>query len=63
MAKTLKRVALVTGGTRGIGFGIARQLAESGFDLAVNGRREESAVADALEELESLGATGVILPG
>ncbi len=57
MAETLRKVALVTGGSRGIGLGIARQLAEIGFDLAINGRREEATVADALEELESLGAT------
>lgn len=57
MAEMIRKIALVTGGSRGIGFGIARQLAKSGLDLAVNGRREESSVADALEELESLGAT------
>ncbi|QEG36503.1 3-ketoacyl-ACP reductase [Bythopirellula goksoeyrii] len=53
---TPKKVALVTGGSRGIGLGIARQLAQDGFNLVVNGRREEAAVADALEELEALGA-------
>jgi 3-oxoacyl-[acyl-carrier protein] reductase len=49
-------VALVTGGTRGIGFGICQCLIESGFDLAVNGRREESEIANVLEELRSGGA-------
>ena len=57
MAAKAKKVALVTGGTRGIGLGISLQLAESGFDLAVNGRREEPEVADSLEKIESLGAT------
>ena len=60
---TTRKVALVTGGTRGIGLGIARQLAQDGFDLAVNGRREEATVADALEALEALGATALYCRG
>lgn len=52
----MKKVALITGGSRGIGFGIAKHLAQSGFDLAVNGVREETAVADALQELRNAGA-------
>ena len=52
----MKRVALITGGSRGIGFGIAKHLAQNGFDLAVNGVREEKAVTDALQELRNTGA-------
>lgn len=36
--------------------GIARSLAKAGFDLAINGVREETAVQGALEELRELGA-------
>src|SRR5262249_28119666 len=51
----MKRVALITGGTRGIGFGIATQLANNGFDLAVNGTRNAADVEDVVNKLKAEG--------
>ena len=59
----MKRVALITGGSRGIGYGIALQLAQNGFDLAINGVRDETAVKDAIEDLRKAGANVLYCQG
>ena len=50
----MKKVALVTGSTRGIGFGIAKILSGN-CDLAINGVREEHAAEEAISELRKQG--------
>jgi 3-oxoacyl-[acyl-carrier protein] reductase len=59
----MKRVAFITGGSRGIGFGIAAQLAQAGFDLAINGVRPAEAVTEAVATLQELGARVIYCPG
>lgn len=51
------RVALVTGGGRGIGKAISLALAEDGADIAVNYRRDEDAAKETVAEIEKLGRT------
>lgn len=59
----MNKVALITGGSRGIGFGIATCLAKEGFDLAINGVRDESNVNEALEALRSYGIKVIYCQG
>ena len=47
-------VALITGGSRGIGLGIAYALAREGYHLAINGIRPENDIHNTLEELRGL---------
>ena len=49
-------MALITGGTRGIGLGVARSLAGEGFRLALNGLRPAEQIAGTLAELRRSGA-------
>lgn len=51
-----RKVAVVTGGSRGIGLGVARHLARSGFDVVINGRREAAEVADSVRAIAAEGA-------
>ncbi len=51
----MKSIALITGGSRGIGFGIAEQLGKNGFDVAINGTRSSDEVEDVIKKLKDYG--------
>lgn len=49
----MQKSALITGGSRGIGYGIAVALAQQGYNLAINGVRSEEHVQDQLNILKN----------
>jgi 3-oxoacyl-[acyl-carrier protein] reductase len=63
LADPLSGVALVTGGGRGIGAGIARELADAGMKVAVSARTREQ-VEEVAREIDGLAVvTDVSSPG
>ena len=57
------RVTLVTGGSRGIGAAISRQLAAAGAKVAVNYAANRDAADAVVAEIEAAGGTAVALAG
>lgn len=55
------KVALVTGGNTGIGFGIAQALAKEGVNVAITSRSLDRAKA-AADKIAASGASGSVLP-
>ena len=50
------RTALITGGSRGIGKGVALGLAREGVRMAISYRRNKGAAQNTLRQLQSVGA-------
>jgi NAD(P)-dependent dehydrogenase (short-subunit alcohol dehydrogenase family) len=59
----MKRVALITGGSRGIGLGIAHSLAKEGWNIAINGMRPQEQVQATLDELAAHGTEVIYCQG
>lgn len=59
----MKKTVLITGGSRGIGLGIAKALAAEGWNLAINGMRPEESVQNVLEELRGAGVEVIYCQG
>lgn len=58
-----KRIALVTGASKGVGRGIAIELAEAGWDVAVNYHRDQSGAESTAERIQEAGQTAWVLQG
>jgi 3-oxoacyl-[acyl-carrier protein] reductase len=62
VSKTLEgKVALVTGGSRGIGAGIAKRLASDGADIAITYTKGADAAALVIKEIESKGRKAIAI--
>ena len=59
MGKLDGKTALVTGGGRGIGRGIALEFAREGADVAVNYRRDAAAAEATVKDIEGLGRRAI----
>ncbi len=57
------RVAMVTGGGRGIGRAIALGLAADGAEVAVNFRKDEESARQTVATIEAEGGQGFGIPG
>ncbi len=56
-----RKVALVTGGSRGIGAGIAKKLAAEGFNIAISFARNSPRAEDVAKEIKKIGSDVLLI--
>src|SRR5277367_2507010 len=61
MSKLAKKVALITGGSRGIGAGIAKRLAADGANVAITYTKGADAAAAVVAEIERAGGKAIAI--
>jgi NAD(P)-dependent dehydrogenase (short-subunit alcohol dehydrogenase family) len=57
------KVALVTGASKGVGKGIALELARAGCDVVINYNRDQAGASETVKEILELGRRAVAISG